>query len=65
MKRIYTREELWAFVYRVDTIKKVHIAEDWLTRNVDDNDLWNDLMTCLSQISREIYAEQEGRAYHI
>lgn len=53
----YTESELYAFVSRADTNEKIAIAEDWLTKHVDDNDLWNDLMMALSQQSRMINAQ--------
>lgn len=57
----YTRNELFAFVWRADTPAKVRIAEEWLTKHVEDNDLWEDLMTALSIESRNYYRAQTGR----
>lgn len=61
----YTRNELWQFVWRADTHEKIAIAADWLKTHVEDNDLWDDLMVQLSQQSRELYANEAGRASHI
>ena len=55
MKR-YTESQLWEFIGRADTHKKVRVAEDFIT-GLDylDFDVWNDMMIALSQISRELY----------
>lgn len=57
----YTRDELYKFVWRADTPQKIKIAEDWITKHVEDNDLWNDLMLTLSIQSRNFYRAQSGR----
>lgn len=61
----YTENQLYDFVYRADTPQKVATAERWLKENVTDNNLFDDLMIALSMQSREIYAAQSGRQYHI
>lgn len=60
-KREYTRNELLAFVWRANTPEKIRIAEKWLTANVEDNALWEDLMLALSIESRNYYRAREGR----
>ena len=57
----YTRDELYKFVWRANTPQKVKIAEEWLRKNVEDNDLWEDLMLALSIESRNYYRAQSGR----
>lgn len=57
----YSRNDLWAFVWRADTPQKIRAAEEWLTKHVKDNDLWEDLMRALSVQSRNHYREQAGR----
>lgn len=47
----YTRDEMYAFVWRADTFKKIHIAEEWLKahfEDIGDVDLWDDLMVQLA-----------------
>lgn len=51
----YTGNELWAFVWRADTPEKIRAAEAWLTKHVEDNELWDDLMSALAFASREYY----------
>ena len=46
--RAYSEKELWAFVYRADTVSKIRVAEEWLKKNVKDNDLFDDLMVALA-----------------
>lgn len=58
----YTREDLWRFVWRADTPEKISTAEKWITKHVEDNDLWDDLMSALSIQSRNYYREKAGRA---
>ena len=60
-KRQYSRDELWAFVYRANTPERIRIAEKWLKENVDDIDLWDDLMMALARMSRDYYRRQDGR----
>lgn len=57
----YTEKELYAFVWRADTPEKIEIAKKWLIKNVEDNDIWNDLMVALSIQSRNYYRAQDGR----
>lgn len=61
MARKYTRDELYAFVWRADTPEKISMAEKWLTKNVEDTDLWEDLMLQLSVQSRNFYRAESGR----
>ena len=56
-----SNDKIWAFVWRADTKEKIAIAEDWLKRNIKDNDFFDDLMTQLSIQSRQICAEEQGR----
>lgn len=58
---IISNDKIWAFVWRADTREKIAIAEDWLKRNIKDNDFFDDLMTQLSIQSRQICAEEQGR----
>ena len=57
----YTRDELYAFVWRANTPQKIAIAKEWITKNVEDNGLWEDLMLALSVESRNYYRAQSGR----
>ena len=61
MARQYTRNELYAFVWRADTPEKIKKAEEWLNKNVEDNNLWEELMLALSVQSRNFYRAQSGR----
>lgn len=61
----YTEKQLYDFVWRADTHEKVCQAAKWLKDHVADNDLFDDLMICLSQINREISAKESGREHHI
>lgn len=61
MRKKYTRDQLYDFVWRADTHEKIEIAKSWITKNVDDNELWNDLMVELSTMSRDLYAADNGR----
>lgn len=55
------RDDLWAFVWRADTPEKIAIAEKWLTEHVKDNNLWENLMSALSDQSRIFYRKKGGR----
>lgn len=57
----YSRSELWAFVWRANTPERISVAEKWITEHVEDNDLWDDLMSALSVQCRNYYREQAGR----
>lgn len=57
----YTRSELYAFVWRANTPQKIEVAKEWITKNVEDNELWEDLMLALSVESRNYYRAQSGR----
>ena len=52
----FTSKQLWAFVNRADTLEKIQIASDFLTK-LDglSIELYNDLMIALSFKSRELY----------
>ena len=50
----YTEKELYEFVWRADTPKKVAIAEEWLKAHVNDNELFDDLMIALSTQYRQM-----------
>jgi hypothetical protein len=56
-----SNDKIWRMVWRADTKEKIAIAEDWLKRNIKDNDFFDDLMTQLSIQSRQICAEEQGR----
>lgn len=60
--KTYTRDELWAFVWRAETPKQIHIAEEWIARNVKDYQLWEDLQAALVWQSVEYYRRKDGRA---
>lgn len=51
----YTRDELFNFIWRADTWDKIETARIWITKHVEDNDLWNDLMMGLADQSRELF----------
>ena len=57
----YTRDELFAFIWRADTPEKIAVAEKWITAHVEDNGLWEDLMVALSIENRNYYREKAGR----
>lgn len=61
----YTEKQLYAFVWRADTHKKIAEAEEWLKKHLTDNDLFDDLMIVLSQQNRELSAAEASRKYHI
>ena len=50
----YTERELYAFVYRANTLPRIAAAEDWLKRHVNDIELFNDLMVALTEQYREV-----------
>lgn len=57
----YTEKDLWDFIYRADTKKKVNIAIAWLNEHFDQFDniaLWDDLMTALSMQYRMLNAQE-------
>lgn len=56
-----TRDQIWAFVWRADTPEKITKAEAWITKHVDDIDLFDDLMVALSIQSRNYYRARDGR----
>ena len=56
-----SRDDLYKFVWRANTPSKIKIAEEWITKHVDDNELWEDLMLTLSQQSRNFYRDRSGR----
>lgn len=53
MKR-FTEKELQAFISRADTREKVEIAIEFIRKLDIDNDLYDNLMTGLAYISREL-----------
>lgn len=57
----YSEKELYAFIYRADSPKKIRIAEEWIKKRVENNDLWEDLMVALSLQSRNYNRKQSGR----
>lgn len=61
MSKIYSRDELYSFVWRADTHEKIAVADKWLRSNFDkvyfgnESDLFDDLMMTLAYQSRELY----------
>ena len=53
----YTRNQLYACVWRANTKEKINIAEQWLKEHVDDVELFDDLMMTLSMQYRELNAQ--------
>lgn len=53
----YTRNQLYAFVWRANTKEKINIAEQWLKEHIDDVELFDDLMMTLSMQYRELNAQ--------
>ena len=56
----YTDKDLFEFVYRADTVKKICIAEKWLTehRELTSKDTFNELMMILNRTAGRIYRAQ-------
>ena len=59
MKR-YTDKDLFEFVYRADTVKKICIAEKWLTehRDLTSKDTFDELIMILNRTAGRIYRAQ-------
>ena len=56
----YTDKDLFEFVYRADTVKKVCIAEKWLTEHSDltSKDIFDELIMILNQTAKRIFKAQ-------
>ena len=56
----YTQKDLFEFVYRADTVKKICIAEKWLTEHSDltNKDTFNELIMILNRTAKRIFKAQ-------
>ena len=56
----YTDKDLFEFVYRADTVKKICIAEKWLTehRDLTSKDTFDELISILNRTARRIFRAQ-------
>ena len=56
----YTDKDLFEFVYRADTVKKICIAEKWLTehRELTNKDTFDELIMILNRTASRIYRAQ-------
>ena len=56
----YTDKDLFEFVYRADTVKKICIAEKWLTehRELTSKNTFNELMMILNRTASRIFRAQ-------
>ena len=56
----YTTKDLFEFVYRADTVKKVCIAEKWLTEHSDltSKDTFDELIMILNRTAKRIFKAQ-------
>jgi len=56
----YTNKDLFEFVYRADTVKKICIAEKWLTehRELTSKDTFDELMMILNRTAGRIFRTQ-------
>lgn len=56
----YTDKDLFEFVYRADTVKKICIAEKWLTehRELTSKDTFDELMMILNRTASRIFRAQ-------
>ena len=60
----YTENDLWSFVYRAETHEKITIAERWLRdhfKQINNLELWENLMTYLAMTSLELNRIEQGR----
>ena len=55
-----TDKDLFEFVYRADTVKKICIAEKWLTehRDLTSKDTFNELIMILNRTASRIFRAQ-------
>ena len=60
MKQRLTDKDLFEFVYRADTVRKICIAEKWLTehRELTSKDTYNELIMILNRTASRIYRAQ-------
>ena len=56
----YTEKDLFEFVYRADTVKKICIAEKWLTehRDLTSKDTFDELIMILNRTAGRIFRAQ-------
>ena len=56
----YTDKDLFEFVYRADTVRKICIAEKWLTehRELTSKDTFDELIMILNRTASRIYRAQ-------
>lgn len=56
----YTDKDLFEFVYRANTVKKICIAEKWLTehRDLTSKDTFDELIMILNRTAGRIYRAQ-------
>ena len=56
----YTTKDLYEFVYRADTIKKICIAEKWLKDHKDltSSDTFDELMMILNRTASRLFRAQ-------
>ncbi len=56
----YTDKDLFEFVYRADTTKKICIAEKWLTEHSDltSKDTFDELISILNRTAKRIFRVQ-------
>ena len=56
----FTESELYAFISRADTHEKVEIARAFITKlDYLDIDVYDDMMSALAYISRELYHQSQ------
>ena len=56
----YTKKDLFEFVYRADTTKKICIAEKWLTehRELTSKNTFDELISILNRTASRIFRAQ-------
>lgn len=56
----YTDKDLFEFVYRADTTKKICIAENWLTdhRELTSKDTFDELISILNRTASRLFRAQ-------
>lgn len=59
----YTDKDLFEFVYRADTAKKICIAEKWLTEHSDltSKDTFDELIMILNRTAKRIFKAQMAK----
>lgn len=53
-----SNQQLWDMVNSADTFDKLHTAEKAVYKHTKDVDTFDDMMSALSFISRELYRQQ-------